>query len=332
MIEVPPMKNPNQTARFIPGSTIANRYMVEGVLGSGAFGTVYEVFDTKTSTELALKVLQQRLHSRPHARAMMLREGKILQKLEHPNVVKCYEVWENGDEVYISTELLQGNTLATHLAREEKLDPVFILTVTEQLADALAHLHERGVVHRDIKPANIFIEHRLGRAWPVLMDFGLAFVEGSNSLGRLDVAPNSISGTPLYMAPEQITNKEITVAVDVYALGSVMYEMLTGQAPFEEPGRGVIETMKRQVADEPTTFFLEWDEGALYTLIEWMLDKSPELRISAAAAAEVLRSHKLHPARTSPHGWHTTRPTPWGGKNARSKVPFQTKKDDPDRK
>ena len=304
------MSHHAQTAQILPGSVIANRYMVERVIGSGAFGTVYEVLDTKTSTELALKVLNEHMHSHAHAREMMLREGKILQKLEHPNVVKCYEVWEEGQEVYVATELLEGDTLATMLEKGEALDPVFVLTVAEQLADALAHLHERGVVHRDIKPENIFIERRLGRAWPVIMDFGLAFVESSRTLGRLDTSENSVSGTPLYMSPEQITSQRITSATDVYSLGSVVFEMLTGRAPFEEPGLGAIETMKRQVVAKPVEFFLDWDEGALNTLVEWMLAKKPEERIMAAAVAEVLRAHELHPASSSPYGWHTTRPTP----------------------
>ena len=318
------MSHHTHTAQILPGSVIANRYMVERVIGSGAFGTVYEVFDTKTSTELALKVLNAHMHSHEHAREMMLREGKILQKLEHPNVVKCYEVWEEGQDVYVATELLQGDTLASMLEKGEALDPVFVLTVAEQLADALAHLHERGVVHRDIKPENIFIEHRLGRAWPVIMDFGLAFVEGSRMLGRLDEGANSISGTPLYMSPEQITNQKITAATDVYSLGSVMFEIMTGRAPFEEPGIGAIETMKRQVTAKPVEFYLDWDEGALHTLVEWMLAKKANERIVAAAVAEVLRAHELHPASRSPYGWHTTRPTPLATIGVLGKLSFRS--------
>jgi serine/threonine-protein kinase len=313
----------HHTAHILPGSVIANRYMVEGVLGSGAFGTVYEVFDTKTSTELALKVLNKNMLAHRYAGDMMLREGKILQRLEHPNVLKCYEVWEENGVVYIATELLQGDTLATHLEENTQLDPVFVLTVAEQLADALAHLHERGVTHRDIKPENIFIEHRLGRAWPVIMDFGLAFVEGSKTMGRLEQGSNCISGTPLYMSPEQITNRQISTPSDVYALGSVLYEMLTGHAPFEEPGVSAIETMKRQIVEAPRALFLDWDEGAMNTLVEWMLAKDPSERIAAAAVAEVLRAHEFHPASSAPHGWHTTRPTPSGKVNAIGKLAFR---------
>ena len=318
------MSHHTQTAQFLPGSVIANRYMVESVIGSGAFGTVYGVLDVKTSTELALKVLNEEMRTHAHAHMMMMREGQILQKLEHPNIVKCYDVWDEDGCAFVTTELLEGETLAAVLERNEKIDPVFALTVAEQLADALAHLHERGVVHRDIKPENIFIERRLGRAWPVIMDFGLAFVEGSKSLGRLDEGTNCVSGTPLYMAPEQIMNKQITSSADVYSLGSVVYEMLTGRAPFEEPGLGAIETMKRQVVGKPAAFFLDWDEGALHTLVEWMLAKQPHERVSAAACAEVLRAHELHPASSSPYGWHTTRPTPVGTVNAFGKLAFRS--------
>ena len=315
----------NHTAQLLPGSTIANRYLIESVLGAGAFGTVYGAFDIETSTEIALKVLHEQHHSQERARSMMLREGKILQKLEHPNVVKCYETWEDeGGAVYIATELLEGETLAAYFKRSQKLDPVFVLTVAEQLADALAHLHERGVVHRDIKPENIFIEHRLGRAWPVIMDFGLAFVEGSQTLGKLSTSGGGISGTPLYMSPEQITGQEITAASDIYSLGSVLYEMLAGRAPFEEPGLSVIETMKLKISAEPESFYVDWDEGALQTLVAWMIEREPGARLAAAAVAEVLRAHESHPAKSAPYGWHTTRATPIGALDAVGKLAFRS--------
>lgn len=314
----------HSTAQFLPGSTISNRYLVEGVLGAGAFGTVYEVYDIETSSDAAIKVLNEHLHTEDRARKMMLREGKILQKLEHPNVVKCYGAWEEEDgAIYIVTELLRGETLASYFKKQKELDPVFVLTVAEQLADALAHLHERGVVHRDIKPENIFIEQRLGRAWPVIVDFGLSFVEGSKTLGMLPLNERGVTGTPLYMSPEQITNQDLCTATDIYSLGSVLYEMLTGKAPYEEAGLSVVETMKRKIVADPEAFFIDWDEGALDTLVAWMLARYPEERVVAPAVAEVLRAHDLHPAKHSPYGWHTTRATPVGRLDAVGRLSFR---------
>ena len=300
--------------RWAAGVVIDQRYLIKGELGEGSFGVVYEVVDRKSSMTLALKTLSHRVVGDRRARAMFKREGALLKRLEHPHVVKCYEVWksETGG-LCMTLEQLKGDTLGAFLSGRREHRPVFLLTVTEQIADAIAHLHARGVVHRDIKPENVFVERRIGRDWPVLMDFGLAFGLGATSLGLREGETNNISGTPLYMAPEQIDGRDLTPAIDVYALGSMVYEMLTGYAPFERPGMSAIDTMKAQLDEAPKSFKLEWELGEVYDLIFQALHKDPLKRPSAQEFAIGLRSHPLHPSRSQPYGWHTSNETPIRG-------------------
>src|SRR5262245_26243608 len=212
---------PFDEGRFIPGTLIADRYRIYGLLGRGGMGEVYRADDLKLGQTVALKFLPRGVETDEARRTRFLNEVKIARQISHANVCRVYDVGEVEGRHFLSMEYVDGEDLAGLLRRIGHLPKDKALQIPRQLCAGLAAAHDQGVLHRDLKPANVMIDGR-GRA--KITDFGLAVLaEGVDRDG---------AGTPDYMAPEQLAGEAATVTSDLYALGLVLYELFTGQRPF----------------------------------------------------------------------------------------------------
>ena len=211
------------------GRTIGGRYLVCELIGTGGMGTVYRGRHQLVGRDVALKFLSPRYASDSAARERFLREARAANRIDHEHIIDITDFGETADKlVFLVMEYLEGQTLAT-IIDNGPLEPRRALTIGWQLATALARAHELDVIHRDIKPENIFVLQRRGGDFVKLLDFGLAKVLGEHRL----TATGKVFGTPEYLPPEQARGEQLTGHADQYALGCVIYEMLTGKLPFE---------------------------------------------------------------------------------------------------
>jgi serine/threonine protein kinase len=209
---------------FTAGTVVAGRYRIASILGRGGMGEVYRADDLKLHQAVALKRLVPARASDPAAQAGLRREVRLARGISHPNVCRVFDLVEAEGENLLAMELIDGEDLASRLARRGRLPVEEAVAITRQIAAGLAAIHDGGLVHCDIKPANVQIDGR-GRAR--ILDFGVAVVADEPSAG-------SRAGTPAYMAPEQRARGEVSVRTDIYSLGLVLYEMVTGR-PFLSP-------------------------------------------------------------------------------------------------
>jgi len=211
------------------GTTVLDKYVVEAALGSGAMGTVYRARHTRLARHVALKVMHDHLVPEPALLQRFYREAKAAARLQHPNVVPVLDVGETPDGKHVMVmELVEGTSLGELM--ETSLPPARILAIIRELLLGLEHAHAAGLVHRDLKPDNVLVD-RSGVAR--IVDFGIAtFARTDEPLDRL-TGTGMIIGTPLYMAPEQARGEPVDHRADLYALGIILYEMLSGTSPFE---------------------------------------------------------------------------------------------------
>ena len=211
--------------RFSPGTVIAGRYRILGLLGRGGMGEVYRADDLKLNQPVALKFLS-RLRTRDDAwLARFHSEVRLARRVTHLNVNRVYDIGEADGEAFISMEYVDGEDLASLLRRVGRLSGDKAVEIARQLCAGLGAAHDRGVLHRDLKPANVMID---GRGQVRITDFGIA------SLAAKASEENPLVGTPAFMAPELFQGKEPSVRTDIYSLGIVLYEVVTGHEPFEE--------------------------------------------------------------------------------------------------
>ena len=208
------------------GTTIAE-YVVEEPIGSGGMGEVYRARDERLGRRVALKVLLRRLADDAGFRERLLRESRLAASLDHPNVVPVYEAGEAEGRLFIAMRYVDGTDLKALLRRQGALEPARAIALASQIADALDAAHALGLVHRDVKPSNVLIDQQGGREHVYLADFGL-----TQSASDREPADGSLMGSVDYVAPEQIRGEEVDGRADVYALGCLLFEALTGSVPF----------------------------------------------------------------------------------------------------
>jgi hypothetical protein len=206
--------------RFPPGTLLAQRYRIVSLLGRGGMGEVYRANDLLLGQTVALKFLPLQWTSDEPTLARFRNEVRIARQISHPNVCRVYDIGEAEGTTYLSMEYVDGEDLASLLRRIGRLPPDKALEMARQLCAGLAAAHDKGVVHRDLKPANIMLD---GQGQLRITDFGLAGVAGELKDIR--------SGTPGYLAPEQVSGQEVTARSDIYALGVVLHEVFTGKRP-----------------------------------------------------------------------------------------------------
>jgi len=211
--------------RFLPGRLLAGRYRIIALLGKGGMGEVYRADDLTLGQTIALKFLPDEAAQDEALLERFRNEVRIARRVSHPNVCRVYDVGSVEGQTYFTMEYIDGEDLASLLRRIGRLPQDKALDIARQLCAGLAAAHAKGVLHRDLKPANIMLD---GRGQAVITDFGLAGI--ADQIKGADVR----SGTPAYMAPEQLSGKEVTVRSDTYSLGLVLYEIFTGKRPFGE--------------------------------------------------------------------------------------------------
>ena len=210
-------------------AAVGDQYLIEAEIGRGGMAAVFRALDLRLHRHVAIKALPPELAFNADVRTRFLREAQMAAQLSHPNIVPIYTVDERGGVVYFVMALVEGESLATRLARPPRLSVDAIRRVLAEVADALEYAHACGVVHRDIKPDNILLDKATGRA--VVTDFGIARAAAVDA--RLTVTGVAV-GTPAYMSPEQaMGEREVDGRSDQYSLGIVAYQMLVGETPFK---------------------------------------------------------------------------------------------------
>ena len=274
------------------GERVGN-YVITHKLGEGGMGEVYRAEHPQIGKKVALKVLHPELASNRDIVARFFHEAKAVNDIGHPNIVDIVDfgsvATERGPLVYLVMELLAGTTLTALLAGE-RLDERRAVHVARQIADALAASHERGIVHRDLKPDNVMlVAQGRERDFVKLLDFGIAKVTaGASTKTRTGM----VMGTPAYMSPEQCAGRgEIDHRTDVYALGIVLYQMLTGCVPFSGTGYGEILVRQMTAAPAPPSTLRPTVSPQLEAVVLKALQKRPEdrfqtMRELAAALGE----------------------------------------------
>ncbi|MHB8542158.1 MAG: serine/threonine-protein kinase, partial [Candidatus Acidiferrales bacterium] len=227
-----------------PGDELGERYRIEGLLGQGGMGRVYKAYDKELDRTIALKVLQPELTTDPNAMQRFKQELLLASRISHKNILRIHDLGEADGVKFISMAYVEGKDLH-HLLREEgKLPTARAQKIAEQLCEALDAAHSEGVVHRDLKPQNIL----MGKNDHVYVsDFGLAKSLEASAAGM--TRTGQYLGTPKYMAPEQVEAKPVDNRTDLYALGLILYEMVTGEEAFK--GDSTLQIMYRRVKEKP---------------------------------------------------------------------------------
>ncbi|HVG10850.1 MAG TPA: protein kinase [Thermoanaerobaculia bacterium] len=258
---------------FSPGALMGQRFEILAVLGSGGMGVVYKARDRELDDLVALKMLRKELLGDPGNLDRLKAEIKLARKITHPNVLRTHDFGEIGGMPYISMEYVRGVTLRYLLDQTHRLPFSAGLRLAKQLCAGLGAAHAQGVMHRDIKPENLILEPT-GNA--KLMDFGIA-----RPIKRLEAGQTQagfIVGTPLYLSPEQLEGQEVDARADIYSTGVVLYEIFTGELPFN--GSNAVEIMMKHLRDPAPPPRSHWPEipPKLEAIILRCLEKNPEAR------------------------------------------------------
>jgi len=237
------------------GEVIAGRYEVEAFLAKGGMGEVYRVLDRELGETVALKTILPQSLKDPVAMDRFRREIQIARKVSHPNVCRIFDLGrhereETDDVVFFTMELLSGHSLRARLL-DGPMGTDEARSVVEQLCAGLGAAHQKGIIHRDLKPSNIFLVPEDEGFRVVIADFGLARVEIKEDDDLSVTRTGEILGTPAYMSPEQLEGKEATAGSDIYALGLVIFEILTGSRPFE--GASAFQVALNKLRETPST-------------------------------------------------------------------------------
>jgi serine/threonine protein kinase len=270
------------------GHTLDDKYHLEARLGIGGMGTVYRARHMLIDRPVAVKVLNQRFVEDEAARTRFRREARAAGRLQHTNAVTVTDFGESQDGyVYLVMELLEGRTLRDVLAKEAPLDAARSVSLMMQISAAVAAAHEAGIIHRDLKPANIFIVQRAEVPAVVkVLDFGIAKLAAESLEEDEPMTLTQIGamiGTPRYMSPEQCDGAELTPAADVYSLGVILYEMLTGTVPFSGSTPLAIAMKHTSEAPRSPREFVSSIPPELEQIVLHTLEKRPQDRPANAA-------------------------------------------------
>lgn len=278
-----PLPNPRKSP---VGQTFANKYEIVGQIGQGGMGIVYKANDLILARTVAIKVIKANSQAKVEEISRFQLEAKSIAKLDHPNIIRVYEmnVTTDGDPYFV-LEYIAGNSLSNEIRGRKGLPLDETIEIVEQVCDALNHAHESGVIHRDLKPSNIMLVKLRDRVVVKLLDFGIAkhFAVDEATLQLLQLTrPGQAFGSPHYMSPEQSRGQADSPASDIYSLGCMFFEMITGHPPFS--GDNVLTTMNMHqtekipsVGDTVDRKFRDEIDG----IIAGMMAKTPEERYAS---------------------------------------------------
>ncbi len=258
---------------FPPGAMLGERYRIVGLLGKGGMGEVYRADDLKLGQAVALKFLPKAVSGDEALLARFHAEVRLARQVSHPNVCRIYDIGEVEGRHFLSMEYVDGEDLSSLLKRIGHLPVDKTVDIARQLCAGLHAAHEKGVLHRDLKPANVMLD---GRGRVRITDFGLAVAaEEAANIGE-------ISGTPAYMAPEQLAGKPASVRSDLYALGLILYEVATGKRAFDAPTLAEMRRKHEQETPTAPSNVLAGFDPAVERVILRCLEKDPRARPSSA--------------------------------------------------
>src|SRR5437879_2142674 len=272
--------------RFVPGQILAERYRIVALAGRGGMGEVYRAEDLTLSQVVAIKFLPEALTQDVSALARFHSEVRIARQIAHPNVCRVFDIGDTEGTPFLTMEYVDGEDLASSIRRFGKVSPDKAVEIARQICAGLAAAHDRGVIHRDLKPANIMLD---GAGKVRITDFGLAGIAAT--LQGTEIR----AGTPAYMAPEQLAGREVTTRSDIYSLGLVLYEILTGQRAFEASTlRELVRLRESGTITHPSTLVRDLDpliERVILRCLESDPDKRPAsaLQVAAAGATEGIK-------------------------------------------
>ncbi|MFU8806365.1 MAG: protein kinase domain-containing protein [Bradymonadaceae bacterium] len=285
------------------GMVIDERFRMDWKLGTGGMGAVYRATQLSVNREVAVKVLRPELSDRETSLERFFREAKLVSELTHPNIVRLIDFGQDrkSDLLYLVMELVRGTDLGG-LLRSGRFRVAMALEIVFQVCGALTEPHARGVIHRDLKPDNLLVVPVSDGTLQVkVLDFGIARVlEKSTQL----TATGMICGTPAYMAPEQAQNHKLDARTDLYALGIMLYEMLSGTAPFD--GTSSLQIMLKHIQEEPKRLGEVLPPGAIpedieelvYTMMAKEADHRPESALAVRESIDAIRQkHSISPVR-----------------------------------
>jgi len=265
------------------GARLGGRYRILEVLGIGGMGMVYQAEDEQLGLTIAVKILRPDLVEGEELRERFKQELLLARQVSHPNVVRIHDIGNDGDLVFLTMDFVPGRSLRELLAEEQRLPPERAIEIARQLALALGAAHQAGVVHRDLKPGNVLVDESGGALRAAITDFGVA----RSLSGSRRTQPGTVLGTLGYLSPEQARGEAVDGRSDLYALGLLLYEMLTGELPFSAATEAEMLAQRWSGA----TPDLRWADGRvpkpLRSLIERLLAHDPARR--PADAAEVVR-------------------------------------------
>lgn len=284
---------------LVPGDMIAGRFRIVETIGLGGFSVVYRAHQESMKRFVALKVLKSSASGDAKTVERFRREALFASHLTHPNTIRLFDYGHTDDGLcYIAMEMLKGKDLADVVRTGEPMDPRRVWRILTQCCRSLSEAHRLGLVHRDLKPENIFLVDKPGGGEFVkVLDFGVSkAITNFTNASEMTMAPltqkGTVFGTPLYMAPEQAMAAEITAAADVYGLGHIAYEMLTGRAAYADTVTPM-DVMLRQINDPPLQLTEPLDKTPFSPLITKCTFKDPDKRIPNASK---LLEHLLHDA------------------------------------
>ncbi len=255
------------------GQKLNNRYLIEALLGEGATSTVYRATDTRLEREVAVKILLPHVHATTRQR--FEREARAVAMLNHPSIMTIYDVGQDGDWSYLVVEVINGRPLYDLIPSAG----LIVADIGRKICLALDYAHKAGLIHRDVKPANIYV---MPNGDVKIMDMGLAMpVDASEK--RL-TATGSIIGTPAYLSPEQAQGKKLDPRTDLYSLGVVLYELVTGQLPFDADDIGAILVQHVSKPATPPSQIVVGIPDFLERAILRALEKQPDARFPTAGA------------------------------------------------
>jgi CheY-like chemotaxis protein len=278
-------------AEIGPGVTLAGKYRLDALLGSGTFGTVYRARHLDLDHDVAVKVLRSAMSADPESLARFRSEGAAACRLQHPNAVAVHDSGVTGGDVaYLVMELLDGVSLDRELRECGTLSPRRSAEVLLPVCEALAEAHDAGLIHRDVKPGNVFLHRARGREVVKVLDFGIAKLMGETATSQQLTRDGLLVGTPAYMAPERLDNQPYDGRSDVYSLGVMLFLMLTGRLPYVAE-RGDLMALIVQHMKNPVPSVREHAPGvpaAVESVVTRALAKRPEQRPDARGLARQL--------------------------------------------